>query len=393
MKILIASDLHWPTINGVASFSRNLAQGLAAKDHEVVVIAPSQTGRGYEEYDKNHVVKRTMALPFPFYQNFRISVTPQREVKKIIEDFDPDVIHIQSMLGIGRAALMTGKKHNIPVVATNHAMPENLIENMRLLAPFARPINYILKNYGARFHSNADYLTSPTQSAINLYKDDMKDVSIPVEAVSNGIDLSRFSPGEVSSELRKKYGLPSEKTPIITYLGRLDSEKHLPVLLHAARRVFDEVDGHVLIVGHGNEAEYLKELSKQLGIEKKVTFAGRVSDEDVTKLQKVGSVFCMPSPAELQCIACLEAMASGSPIVVVKAGAVHELCDEGKNGFVCETDNDADMAEKVTTILKDKKLQQSMSKRSIEIAKTHDIQHTLARFEAIYQQLIDQYDA
>ena len=393
MKILIASDLHWPTINGVASFSRNLAQGLAAKDHEVVVIAPSQTGRGYEEYDKNHVVKRTMALPFPFYQNFRISVTPQREVKKIIEDFDPDVIHIQSMLGIGRAALMTGKKHNIPVVATNHAMPENLIENMRLLAPFARPINYILKNYGARFHSNADYLTSPTQSAINLYKDDMKDVSIPVEAVSNGIDLSRFSPGEVSSELRKKYGLPSEKTPIITYLGRLDSEKHLPVLLHAARRVFDEVDGHVLIVGHGNEAEYLKELSKQLGIEKKVTFAGRVSDEDVTKLQKVGSVFCMPSPAELQCIACLEAMASGSPIVVVKAGAVHELCDEGKNGFVCETDNYADMAEKITTILKDKKLQQSMSKRSIEIAKTHDIQHTLARFEAIYQQLIDQYDA
>lgn len=393
MKILIASDLHWPTINGVASFSRNLAQGLAAKGHEVVVIAPSQTGRGYEEYDKNHVVKRTMALPFPFYQNFRISVTPQREVKKIIEDFEPDVIHIQSMLGIGRAALMAGKKQNIPVVATNHAMPENLIENMRLLAPFARPINYILKNYGARFHSNADYLTSPTQSAIDLYKDDMKDMSIPVEAVSNGIDLSRFSPGKVSSELRKKYGLPDENTPIITYVGRLDSEKHLPVLLHAARRVFDEVNGHLLIVGHGNEANSLKELSKQLGIEKQTTFAGRVSDEDLVALQKVGTVFCMPSIAELQCIACLEAMASGSSIVVVDAGAVHELCDEGKNGFVCETDNDADMARKIVTILKDKKLQQSMSKRSIEIAKTHDIQHTLARFEEIYQQLINQYSA
>lgn len=391
MKILIASDLHWPTINGVASFSRNLAQGLAAHGHEVVVIAPSQTGRRYEEHDKNHTVKRTMTLPFPFYQNFRISVTPQREVKKIIEDFEPDVIHIQSMLGIGRAALMTGKKRNIPVVATNHAMPENLIENMRLLAPFARPINYILKNYGARFHSNADYLTSPTQSAIDLYKDDMRDVSIPVEAVSNGIDLSRFSPGKIPYELRKKYGLPDRNTPIITYLGRLDSEKHLPVLLHAARRVFDETNGHVLIVGHGNEIEYLRELSKQLGIDKKVTFAGRVSDEDVANLQKVGSVFCMPSPAELQCIACLEAMASGMPIVVVQAGAVHELCDEGKNGFVCETDNDADMAEKIVTILKDKKLQQSMSKRSIEIAKTHDIQHTLVRFETIYRQLIDQY--
>ncbi len=391
MKILIASDLYWPTINGVASFSRNLAQGLAKKGHEVVVIAPSQTGRGYEEYDKNYVVKRTMALPFPFYQNFRISVTPQREVKKIIEDFEPDVIHIQSMLGIGRAALMTGKKQNIPVVATNHAMPDNLIENMRLLAPFARPINYILKNYGARFHSNADYLTSPTQSAIDIYKDDLRDVDIPVEAVSNGIDLSRFSPGKISPELRKKYGLPDDKTPIITYLGRLDSEKHLPVLLHAARRVFDEINGHLLIIGHGNETEYLKLLATQLGIEKRTTFTGRVSDEDVTKLQKAGSVFCMPSPAELQCIACLEAMASGAPIVVVDAGAVHELCDEGENGFVCETDNDADMAEKIIGVLKDKKTHAAMSKKSIEIAKTHDIKQTLKRFEEIYQQLIDKY--
>ena len=42
MKILIAADLHWPTINGVATFSRNLAQGLADRGHEVVVIAPSQ---------------------------------------------------------------------------------------------------------------------------------------------------------------------------------------------------------------------------------------------------------------------------------------------------------------------------------------------------------------
>ena len=71
MKILIASDLHWPTINGVATFSRNLARGLADRGHEVLVIAPSQTGKHYKEVDGNHVVHRTVAVPFPFYQNFR----------------------------------------------------------------------------------------------------------------------------------------------------------------------------------------------------------------------------------------------------------------------------------------------------------------------------------
>jgi glycogen synthase len=56
MKILIASDLHYPTINGVATFSRNLAKGLADRGHDVLVIAPSQTGKKSKEVDGNHVI-------------------------------------------------------------------------------------------------------------------------------------------------------------------------------------------------------------------------------------------------------------------------------------------------------------------------------------------------
>ncbi|MEO8691410.1 MAG: glycosyltransferase, partial [Candidatus Saccharimonas sp.] len=80
MKILIASDLHWPAYNGVATFSRNLAKGLAERGHEVVVIAPSQTGRKSTEVDGNYLIYRTRSVIFPLYQNFRISPTPQREV-------------------------------------------------------------------------------------------------------------------------------------------------------------------------------------------------------------------------------------------------------------------------------------------------------------------------
>ncbi len=63
MKILIASDLHYPTINGVATFSRNLARGLADRGHEVLVIAPSQTGKKSKEVDGNHVIVRTASIP------------------------------------------------------------------------------------------------------------------------------------------------------------------------------------------------------------------------------------------------------------------------------------------------------------------------------------------
>jgi glycosyltransferase involved in cell wall biosynthesis len=387
MKILIASDLHYPTINGVATFSRNLAKGLADHGHEVLVIAPSQTGKKYKEVDGNHCIIRTASVPFPFYQNFRISPNPTREVKKIIQDFDPDVIHIQMLMWLGQAAMKYGNKYGIPIVTTNHAMPENLMDNLRLLAPVSRPINYILKSYGARFHSKADFITMPTQSAIDMFN--VEKITTPMDAVSNGIDLSRFTVGRPSDDVYERFNIPKD-IPVVSYVGRLDAEKHLPVLLRAFVRVQSVMPHvHLLIVGDGTEASLLKSLSHDLGIAHDVTLTGRVSDEDLVELHKVGTVFCMPSPAELQSIATLEAMASGQPVVAVDAGALRELCQNERNGYLTEQDNDEEIARGIIAILEDDGLREEMSQESLAIAQTHDLQTTLKRFEQIYTDLIN----
>lgn len=386
MKILISSDLHWPTINGVATFSRNLAHGMAARGHEVIVIAPSQTGKPYKEVDRNHVIYRTASVPFPFYQNFRISLNPQKEVKKIIEDFQPDVIHIQMLMWIGQATMKYGNKFGIPVVSTNHAMPENLLENVKLLAPVARPVNYMLREYGRRFFAKSDYVTLPTQSAIDMFNA-YDQVSVPIKAVSNGIDLSRFKPGEVPQKLYKKFKIP-HNVPVVTYVGRLDSEKHLYVLVQAMKIVLGSVKCHLLIVGDGNDRENTERLAIKLGIRRNVTFTGKVSDEDLVILHRVGDVFCMPSPAELQSIATLEAMASGLPVVAVDAGALKELCQDNRNGYLCRQDDYTQIAESLIKILSDKKLQKTMSNQSLEIAQSHDMKTTLDVFEEIYESLI-----
>lgn len=385
MKILIASDLHWPTINGVATFSRTLAQGLAERGHDVLVIAPSQNGKRSKQVDGKYIISRTVSVPFPFYQNFRISLTPQREVKKIIDEFEPDVIHIQMLMWIGQAAMKYGNKYGIPIVSTNHAMPENLMDNLKLLAPVARPINYMLREYGRRFHSKSDCVTMPTQSAIDMFNIDMPN---PMIAVSNGIDLSRFKPGVVDDAIYKKFHLPTDR-PIVSYIGRLDAEKHLSVLVKAFAHIQKQTGAHLLIVGDGTDADRLRYLARDLSIISHVSFTGRVTDDEITALHRVGTVYCMPSPAELQSIATLEAMASGQPIVAVDAGALRELCQDGRNGYLCEQDDDEQMAEKLTLILADKKLRAAMSAESSAIALTHDIQHTLTQFEEIYENILD----
>lgn len=387
MKVLIASDLHYPTINGVATFSRNLAKGLADRGHEVLVIAPSQAGKRCKEVDGNHVIVRTDSVPFPFYQNFRISLNPSREVKRIIEDFDPDVIHIQMLLGIGQAAMKHGNRLGIPIVSTNHAMPENLMDNLRLLAPVSRPINYMLKSYGARFHSKADLITMPTQSAIDMFE--VGKISTPMRAVSNGIDLSRFTPGVVPDSLYEKFNLPKD-APIVSYIGRLDAEKHLSVLVRAFASIKkNHPSAHLLIVGDGTDRANLEALSYELDIEDSVTFTGRVSDEEIEQLHRVGTVYCMPSPAELQSIATLEAMASGQPIVAVDAGALGELCQDERNGYLVNTDDSKAIAKSLVAILDDPKLRDKMAKESLAIANTHNLNTTLEIFEQIYTEVIN----
>jgi glycosyltransferase involved in cell wall biosynthesis len=386
MKILIPADLYWPTINGVATFGRNLAHGLAARGHEVMVIAPSQTGRRFKEVDGNYVVVRTSSVPFLPYQNFRISPAPGREVKKIIQEFDPDVIHIQMLMWIGQAAMKYGNKYGIPIVSTNHAMPENLMDNIKLLAPVARPINYMLKQYGARFHSKSDYVTLPTQSAIDMFNASDR-IDVPMEAISNGIDLVRFQVGTPSPELLKKFSLPTDR-PIITYVGRLDAEKHLQVLIKAFARVLKSQKAHLLVVGDGTDRLNLRDLAYELDVMDHISFAGLVSEEDKVALHQVGTVFAMPSPMELQSIATLEAMASGQPIVAVDAGALRELCQDKRNVFLCDKDNDKQFAEGLIELISKPELREKMSGESLAIANTHNLQTTLERFEQIYSDLI-----
>ena len=382
MKILIAADLYWPTINGVATATRNLVRGLADHGHEVVVIAPSQSLGPYEEWDGNYLIKRVAAIPFPFYQNTRFSPGPQREVKKIIREFQPDVIHIMMVLGIGLSARTYGLRYNIPIVATNHAMPDNLVENMRLLSPVSRPINYIFTEYGSRFHAKVDYITLPTQEAIAMFGESAARLEVPIEAISNGIDLSRFKPLSADPEIYDKFSIP-EGVDIVSYIGRLDAEKHVSVLIKAYNSIQSD-SNHLLIVGDGTDVERLKNLVFSLKIDHKVTFTGRVSDDEIVQLHRVGQVFCMPSPVELQCISLLEAMASGLPAVAVDVGAVKELCQNGINGIICKTDDEIAVSNALKTILDSPELRETYGKKSLLIAATHNIDYTIKRYEQIY---------
>ena len=248
----------------------------------------------------------------------------------------------------------------------------------------------MMNRYFVSFLKRSEYATMPTEQAVaDLIPQKRKPFKVPVEALSNGIDLSRFAKGRANKEIYEKYKIPQNK-PIVLYVGRVDPEKSLDVLTEAFVKVHQKVtDAHFVVVGDGTARQKLETIIKKAGLTKNAHFLGRVVGNDLPQLYRTGTVFAITSKTETQSIVLMEAMASGLPCVAVKAGAVHELVKNNKNGFLCEPDDVNGVARGIEKILTNKNTREKMSEESVARAAKHDISHTLTRMEEIYQIVLD----
>ena len=144
----------------------------------------------------------------------------------------------------------------------------------------------------------------------------------------------------------------------------------------------------LVIVGDGIDLANLKVLASELGIEKQTKFLGRVMPPELIEIYRAGKMFVTASETETQGIVLIEAAAVGLPLVAVDAGAVSELCQDGKNGELCQPRDVNGIARAMAKILLDTELAKNYKLGSIEIAKRHDLKRTIARFEEIYEQAI-----
>ncbi len=388
MKILIATDTYYPHVNGASYFSQRLAHYLSEHGHTVVVIAPSISFQNTKSDIDGILVYGVWSMPILFYDGFRFVPLPfmiQRSVERAISEFNPDIVHIQSHFFLSRTALFVARKKGIPVVGTNHFMPENLVHYLRLPKPITRFIKNIMWRDFAKIFNKADYVTIPTKTASELIPYPFK-LPVPVHVLSNGIDLIRFNKNNNGEILKKRYQIPNKL--VLLFVGRLDHEKNLDFVLKVAARALKKADFHLIIAGKGAEEKNLKNLSNKLGIDKNVTFAGFVPDEDLPNLYKAANCFINACAAELQCLAVMEAMASGLPVILVNALALPELIQNGKNGFLFEEDDVAGAAEAIVKIFKDSNLRKSMGEASLKIIQNHDIHKTIEKFENVYKELV-----
>lgn len=383
MNVAIVTDIYYPHINGVSSFVQRMAALLVKRGHRVLLIAPS-TGI-VSEYSVQDGVEifGIRSVPIFLYPRYRWSVlAPERSIDRILRTRLPDVIHVQTHFALARAAIRVGRKLNVPVVGTNHSMPENVTHYLHLPGALEAIARNLFWRYFLRACEEIDVVTVPSHTALAQIR--KAGFSGEGKVISNGVDLKLFNP-KLKEEPFAGHSLP--KGPKLLYVGRLDREKNVAFAILAFAKVAAGTHGYFVIAGSGAEESKLRHLARKLGVGDRIIFTGFVPACNLPALYATTDVFLMPSSAELQSIATMEAMASGLPIIASAAMALPELVRDGVNGMLFQPSDQTDLIRCMEATLSDTVLCKRMGQASLREIQRHNINWSVSSFESLYATL------
>ncbi len=387
MRIMIASSSYAPAMNGQAVFTTNLAESLANLGHQVTVVidsrqvhASSQVVNGVRLEEPRSVSLnsiRTGAYFSPF---------PGREIKRLIAEFQPEIVHIQDHYPTCKVVMKIARQNGIKLVGSNHFIPENLAPYVPGWSSFKPVFSWLLWQWMLSVYRKMDAITAQSKAAAILLQH--WNLNMPIVPISCGIDLHIYSPnpGIDRSRYRQRYGIDAHKK-VFFFLGRIDGEKRVDLLLKAMHRL-PRNDIQLVVSGHGSVEKHLRRMAKDMGLTERVRFTGFIPDSDVAGMMNSVDVFIMPSEAELLSISTLEAMACGRPVLLANALALPELVRDGENGYLFKPGDVDDLCQRMAQLADHPDRWPAMGAASRQISLAHSLDETTRKFQNLYGKLI-----
>jgi len=383
MRIAFFTNCYKPLVNGVVTSISSLTEAYERKGHEVYIFAPRV--EDYIDQEKNVFRYRSVNLtskvkyPLPIPLSFR--------VKKVITDFNPDIVHVHHPFLLSSAAIMYGKKLGIPKILTIHTQYEQYAYYIYPIPE--RVTQEAIKMIISHLAYKTDCITTPSASMKELIEG--YGIKNRIEVIPNAIHLISFREDDELKriKIKKKYNL-KEDDKIILFVGRVASEKSIDKIIKALaiikKRSTDKEK--LLIVGNGPAMDELKQLARTLKLEKDVIFAGAVSYEEIMHYYKMAYVFTITSTTETFGIVTIEALASGVPVLAVKAPGAVDILTDGLDGMLVDDDVEK-FADALEKIIREPELRGKLSKGALKTSKKYSIDTISERMLNLYREVIE----
>lgn len=271
LRIAIVTDAAPPQVNGVVRTLKQLGIELEKQGHKVMYVTPDMF--------------RT--IPLPTYKEIRIALGAKRRVAELLEEFQPDAIHIATEGPLGLAARRYCLKNRRSFTTSFHTrFPEYLHARFRI------PENWTYALV-RRFHAPASAVMAATPLLIReLEGRGFKNLRL----WSRGVDTNLFKPNQ---EAKTGTG---DRGPIWLYVGRVAVEKNIDAFLDL------DLPGTKKVVGEGPRFDLLRKKYQT------TKFTGALFGEALAKAYAEADCFVFPSKTDTFGLVLIEALASGTPV-------------------------------------------------------------------------------
>ncbi|HET6387024.1 MAG TPA: glycosyltransferase [Armatimonadota bacterium] len=337
MKIALFTESYLPVLNGVTRSLDTLVPGLRRRGHETMIYAPR--ARGYADVDP--CVRRFPSYYFWGARDYPLAApfSPRLFAEFARQGFD--VVHLQTPFALGLCGLILARRHRIPVIAHMHTL---YVDYAHYFPGPRAATRSVIRKMMRWFYSRADSVIVPSPSVRTLLAG--YGVQRPIDVIPTGIN-----PPSVTerSAARAAFNLPKD-SPVALYTGRLATEKNIGLMLGAFEKIHRRIpESRLLILGGGPARAEAEEMARSM-VEGAVIFAGPRSHSDVMIACSAVDIFLFPSQTDTQALSVVEAMACGTPPVVVDAFGPADFVKDGVSGRVVAPTVDA-MAEAALVLL------------------------------------------
>jgi glycosyltransferase involved in cell wall biosynthesis len=335
MNILFLNSLGKAKWGGGEKWMVNAGKGLASRGHKVTIACIP--GSVIEKKSRDAGLKT-----WSFFISVDIAFWKIPSLKLFLLNNKIDVLICcqNKDVKIGaRAARQVG----IKAIFARQGI-QNLTNRKKYIKPFTQYIDGIITNTNS---------IKVIYESFGWFPDNF------IHVVYNGVETDT---DVQEMNLREKYQLP-DNSSIIFSAGRLDRQKGFDLLIEVAKMAKDKnLNWQFIIAGEGKLKDTLNGQALRLGVSDMVHFTGFT--HHVTAMLKASDVFVMPSRYEGMPNALLEAMAFGKANVATSVNGAPELVEDGVTGFLVETENTAQIFDKLSGILTNTALRKSMEQKS-----------------------------
>jgi len=373
MRIGIFTNNYIPIISGVTESIESFRKELEARGHEIYIFAPRFPGHK----DDNPNVFRYPSINYKYKTPFPIAITLGKGALKKAKELKLDVIHSQHPFNVGQDALKIARKLDLPILFTNHCRYDIYTHFIPLVPQ--KLLKWYVKTTAVNYANKCNAVISPTQSIKEMLIE--WGMRTRIEVIPTGTNIEKFKNAK-SGKVREELGIGRDKTLLMT-ISRLAEEKNVDFLIRSFAGM-DNENLHLMIVGGGHYKEALEKLATDLGVRDKTTFTGAIPHQDIPKYFKASDIFVYASLSETQGIMITEAMASGLPVVAVKAPGAMDLIESGVDGILSPEIEEAFIA-RVNLLIHDPEKWKQIAEQAVKSAEKVSVGNCVDKLERVYK--------